>query len=1222
MSPRPDDEPTPKPEDEGREDASSSGEPSPKDPDSVSDSVSREDRVRGGFFRDEEPTRSSRSSGDESRPSGQRDSQDGKKKADDARPGGREGRASRDPGRDAERDGRVTGRDADRGDREDSGEEPRLDFPFDLRDLGPYFGIGQPASGEEERARRAARAERGGSGLGGFAEAASRAAGRGSARGAGSSAGRGSGSGSGKGNNRSGSREGERRRGAGPLALTFSIVAGLLALLGFFSRTWSEVLWFNQLGMGRVIWTQWIAGAALFVIGAGIVFLAVYCAISRAYKARDINLAFDESARNLESYRMAIEPLRGMLTWAVPAVLALALGGGLAASWRTVLLAVNSHSFGTTDPQFGLDVSFYVFILPALLVLTTFLMRVVEIAAIASVVVHYLYGGIALGRRPMLTKAARVHISIFLALYALLRAVTYWLARYEALYASAEKFDGAGYTSVNAVIPANAILAAITAVIAVLFIASVRSSSWRLPVTGVAVMLVSALVIGAGYPMVIQRFVVDPNAQRQESPYIQRNIDATLAAYGLDSVEKTNYDAVTAVQAGQLREDTESTTSIRLLDPALVSPTFRQLQQNKQYYSFAQNLNVDRYQVDGQSRDTVIAVRELNLDGLDPSQRTWINDHTVYTHGYGVVTAYGNTVASGGYPSFWEGGIPSVGDLGEYEPRIYFGRQTPSYSIVGGDDGGSPRELDYPDDASANGQVNTTFTGNGGPSVSNPWNRLLYAMRFQEMNILFSQEVRDGSQILYDRDPAQRVSKVAPWLTLDGNPYPAVVDDDDDPSTPKRVLWILDGYTTSNNYPYSEHASLEESMASASGQSALLGAPAESNYVRNSVKAVVDAYDGSVTLYEWDDQDPILKAWSGVFPGSVTPMSQMSADLMAHMRYPEDLFTVQRTIMARYHVTNPEDFYSGGDFWNVPNDPTRSDAGAQDPYYLTLKMPDQDKASFSLSSVYIIGGNTDRNVLTGFMAVDSETSSGEPGVRNPDYGKLRLLELPRSSNVSGPGQVQNQFDSDPNASQVLNLLSQQGSQVIKGNLLTLPVGGGLLYVQPVYVQSSAGTQYPLLRKVLVSFGDKVGFADTLSEALDQVFGGDSGAQTGEDVVDGDAGAANSTSSATDGTADAGADAAGRAAGGAGADASATPSASPSPAPSGSAGTGSAASGAAGSGSADAQAALNQALADAQSAMNDANAAMRAGDWTAYGQAQTRLNDALNRAVAAQQQLGQ
>ena len=968
----------------------------------------------------------------------------------------------------------------------------------------------------------------------------------------------------------------------GPLALTISIITAIAVAIGILSQVWTEVLWFSQIGYARVLWTQWIALIVLFLVGFGIMFGAVFVSMTRAYRAREIGMPDDEATRNLEAYRSVIEPVRRRLTWAVPAVLAL-FGSAweLAPSWREILLAFNSQSFGVKDPQFGIDISFYVFILPAVLTLVSFLSGVVLFAGVASIVVHYLYGGISVVRKPHFTKAARMHLAIFLALYAVIRAVGYWLGRYSALYASNSKFDGANYTDVNAVIPANAILAAIGLAVAFLFVASVRSSSWRLPIIGVVVMIVSSLVVGTAYPLVIQKFIVDPNAQRQEAEYIQRNINATKAAYGLENVETTNYDATTKTAAGQLEKDAESTTSIRLLDPGLISPTFQQVQQNKQYYSFANRLNVDRYKVDSTSRDTVIAVRELNLSGLGEQQQTWVNEHTVYTHGYGVVNAYGNTVATRGYPSFWEGGIPSQGDLGKYEPRIYFGQSSPSYSIVGGKDNGSPRELDYPDDESKTGQVNTTFAGNGGPSVSNPFNRLLYAAKFREANILFSQEVREGSQILYDRDPAKRVAKVAPWLTLDNSPYPAVVDHDDNPATPKRVMWIVDGYTTTNNYP--------------------------------------DAYDGSVKLYQWDDKDPILKAWQKVFPGTVTPMSQMSADLIAHMRYPEDLFNVQRTMMATYHVNDAAEFYSGGDFWKIPDDPTTPGQDQQAPYYLTLKMPGQDQASFSLSSAYIIGGNTNRNVLTGFLAVDSETSpgTGKKGERSPSYGKLRLLELPRSSNVAGPGQVQNIFDSNPEISKELNLLSQEGSQVIKGNLLTLPVGGGLLYVQPVYVQSSSGTQYPLLRKVLVSFGDNVGFADTLSGALDQVFGGNSGATTGQEAIDGDAGAANDTNETTDGkdpTADGGAKAS--------ASPSATPTASASASPSASASASSSSSATpSASGTSDPKAELDQALSDAQTAMTDADTARSKGDWSAYGDAQKRLNEAVKRAVEAQKKLG-
>ncbi|NTW42666.1 MAG: COG1615 family transporter, partial [Cellulomonadaceae bacterium] len=539
-------------------------------------------------------------------------------------------------------------------------------------------------------------------------------------------------------------------------------------------------------------------------------------------------------------------------------------------------------------------------------------------------------------------------------------------------------------------------------------------------------------------------------------------------------------------EQGALREDAETTASIRLLDPAIVSASFRQLQQNKQYYNFPDTLNVDRYEIDGESRDTVIAVRELNLDGLGSGQRTWVNEHTVYTHGFGVVAAYGNTTAVDGRPAFYEGGIPSTGSLGDYEPRIYFGKSLPDYSIVGSTAGTDPWELDYPDDA-AGGQVNTTFPTEdvaAGPSIGNLWNQLLYSIKFGSEQILFSDRVTTDSQILYDRDPHDRVAKVAPYLTLDSQVYPAVVDG--------RVVWIVDGYTTANTYPYSTSEALDDATTdSLTAQSTNLNAiaPQEVNYLRNSVKATVDAYSGEVTLYSWDDEDPVLKAWSEVFPTSIHPMSEISGELMSHLRYPEDLFKVQRTLLTTYHVTNAADYYSGQDFWRNPQDPV-TDTLKQPPYYLTLKMPDQDEPAFSLTSTFVPGGNSDREVLTAFLAVNAEPGN-VAGERSDDYGTLRLLELPRNSTVPGPGQVQNNFDANPEVSQNLNLLRQGNSTVRSGNLLTLPVGGGLLYVQPVYVQSSQGTQFPLLQRVLVSFGDEIGFAETLDEALDQVFGGDS-----------------------------------------------------------------------------------------------------------------------------------
>ena len=592
----------------------------------------------------------------------------------------------------------------------------------------------------------------------------------------------------------------------------------------------------------------------------------------------------------------------------------------------------------------------------------------------------------------------------------------------------------------------------------------------------------------------------------------------------------------------------------------MVSSAFAQMQQFRPYYRFDSNLSVDRYSVDNKTQDTVIAARELNPS--QTSDDSWYNRHVVYTHGYGVIAAYGNQVDGAGNPKFMQSGIKANGVISEnYEPRIYFGMSSPQYSIVGGS--GDQLELDRPQsaDETNSSDAKYTFNGNGGPRLDSTLNRLSYAIKFQSSDILLSDAVRDGSQILYERNPVDRVQKAAPYLKVDSKAYPAIINN--------RVQWIVDAYTTTNQFPYAQGVSQENNQNPRTNSM---------NYIRNSVKATVDAYDGSVTLYAWDENDPILKAWQGVFPGTVKSYKEMSAELLNHVRYPSDMFTIQRSMLNKYHVTNSNSLYAGDDVWSIPNDPT-NDSGRQiPPYYLSLQMPGDRKAHFSLTSTFIPqqSDSNSRNVMYGFLAANGDAGTGKDGERSADYGKLRLLELPRSSVVPGPGQAQNIFNSDAEVSNQLNLLRRGSSEVINGNMLTLPVAGGILYVQPVYVQSSGDARYPRLQRVLVSFGDKVGFAPTLEEALNQVFNGSSGAKI--DAQSGPSGAG------TEGNGEK------------------------------TSGSSSSSSGASGS---DQSASLKQHLADASKAMQDSDAALKKGDWAAYGEAQKRLNDSLQKAIEAE-----
>jgi uncharacterized protein len=572
-----------------------------------------------------------------------------------------------------------------------------------------------------------------------------------------------------------------------------------------------------------------------------------------------------------------------------------------------------------------------------------------------------------------------------------------------------------------------------------------------------------------------------------EAPYIERNIDATRDAYGVSDMEYVPYQAVTEASAGALREDAVTTANIRLIDPALVTDAFAQLEQFRQYYRFPQFLDVGRYELNGSRVDTVIALREINLAGL-PSQ-SWYNNTIVFTHGFGVVAAYGNQRTDDGQPRFIEKGIPPNKALGDYEPRIYFGEFSPEYSIVGGPEGSPALELDFPSGDEGTGQNATyTFTGEGGPALDNFFKQLLYALKFQSEQIILSDAITSESQILYDRHPLTRVGKVAPYLTLDNDPYPAIVDG--------RVVWIVDAFTTTASYPYSTPVNVSQAIADTYRPAPQIAFD-QINYIRNSVKATVDAYSGEVTLYAWDSDDPILAAWMQIFPAALKSQDEMSENLLRHIRYPQDMFKVQRNILGAYHVQDPGTFFSSEDEWVTPNDPISNPAAPrlQPAYYLTMQMPGAADPSFTIYSTFIprATGEATRNVLFGYLAANSDYGD--------DYGKLTLLTLPKQTTVPGPGQVQAQFDSDANVGQQLNLLRQGQTQVISGNLLTLPVGGGLLYVQPVYVRSTGDTSYPLLRKILVSFGDRIAFEDTLDEALDALFGGDSGAVAGDGVVE-------------------------------------------------------------------------------------------------------------------------
>jgi uncharacterized membrane protein (UPF0182 family) len=926
-----------------------------------------------------------------------------------------------------------------------------------------------------------------------------------------------------------------------PLTLTIVILVVLSGVLLSLSGFYADWLWFKSVDFTSVWTTVLTTKIFLFVVAGLLTSSIILLNIIIAYKRRPLYVPLSIEADNLERYRAQIEPIKRWVVLALAVGLFYFAGTSGSAMWESWLLFKNSTSFGMKDAQFNMDISFFAFKLPFYQTLIAWAISTLILSIIAAAVVHYLYGGIRLQvQEDRTTVAARVQLSVLLGGVVLMKAVAYWFDRYQLALKESKLITGLTYTDVNATLPAKAILAAIAVVCALLFFANIIRRSWVLPAAGTALLVVSSVLIAGIYPGAIQQFQVKPSESSKEAPFIQRNIDATRSAYGLDDVSISDYQATVATNTGQLADDAATIANIRLMDPNVLSATFRQLQQIRPYYSFPESLDVDRYTVDGVKRDVVLAVRELNIEG-NPS-RNWINDHLVYTHGFGLVAAYGNDRDVDGKPKFAVGNLPPTGALGKFEPRVYFGENVPNYSIIGGVKTDTPVEFDYPDDTSPNGQRNYTYTGTGGVPVGSLINKVIFALKYQEQRILLSNLINKDSKILFERNPRDRVAKVAPWLTLDGDPYPALVDG--------KIMWIIDGFTTSAGYPYSRQSVLSNVIADIQG-SATIGAQRNRtvNYIRNSVKATVDAYNGTVTLYEWNEKDPVLKTWAKAFPNTIKPKSEISAQLLEHIRYPEDLFRVQREILSSYHVKTAEAFYGGQDFWRVPRDPSTfgANASAQPPYYLTLQMPGTKKPVFSLTTPFVPRGG--RENLSAFAVVNSD-----PG---PDYGKISVLQLPRNTNIAGPSQVASNFEAKPEVANSLSLLRRGGSDVVLGNLLTLPVGGGLLYVQPVYVRATSNTAaYPLLQKVLVSFGDQIGYDDTLKGALDQVFGGNSGTVAG--------GSSSGTSGQT-----------------------------------------------------STNSSLANSLASAKQAYADGLAALAKGDFAAYDKAQKRLKSALDAAINAQ-----
>ncbi|HEU0192533.1 MAG TPA: UPF0182 family protein [Mycobacterium sp.] len=966
--------------------------------------------------------------------------------------------------------------------------------------------------------------------------------------------------------------------------VTAAVIVLVLLVVGpRFIDGYVDWLWFGELGYRSVFVTVLLTRFVLFVVAALVVAGIVFAAMALAYRGRPVFVPSGGANDPVARYRTAVMSQLRLVSIGIPAAVGLLAGAVIQAYWTRVQLFFHGTDFGVSDPQFGKDLGFYAFDLPFYRLVISYLLVAVFLALLANVVAHYIFSGIRLSDHGgVLSGPARIQLVVLVGTLVLLKAVAYWLDRYELLShtRAGKPFTGAGYTDINAVLPAKLILLAIALICAAAVFSAILSRDLQIPAIGLVLLLLSSLIVGAGWPMIIEQFNVKPNAAQKESEYIARSIAATRQAYGLtaDVVTYRDYSGNARATAAQVAADQATTSNIRLLDPTIVSPAFTQFEQGKNFYFFPDQLTIDRYRdPSGHLRDYVVAARELNPDKLIDNQRDWINRHSVYTHGNGFIASPANTVRgiandpnqNGGYPEFLvnvvgaNGGVVSDGPARLDQPRIYYGPviadAAADYAIVGRN--GADREYDYETNTETK---NYTYVGDGGVPVGSWLSRSVFAAKFAERNFLFSSVIGSGSKILFNRDPASRVQAVAPWLTTDSTVYPAIVN--------RRLVWIIDGYTTLDNYPYSELTSLSSATADSNEvEFNRLLPDRRVSYIRNSVKATVDAYDGTVTLYAQDEQDPVLKAWMKVFPGTVKPKADISTELTEHVRYPEDLFKVQRMLLAKYHVNDPVTFFSTSDFWDVPLDPNPTASSFQPPYYIVAKnlAKGDNSASYQLTSAM---NRFKRDYLAAYISASSDPAT---------YGKITVLTIP--GQVNGPKLANNAITTDTAVSQDLGVIGRDNQNRIRwGNLLTLPLGdGGLLYVEPVYASpgtSDAASSYPRLIRVAMMYNDKIGYGPTVGDALTGLFGPGAGA-TAAGIAPTDAGTPASPPQAAsgDGT-------------GTPAPAVVTP---PSP-------------------SAALSPAKAAALREIQSAIGAARDAQKKGDFAGYGAALERLTQAIDK----------
>ena len=881
----------------------------------------------------------------------------------------------------------------------------------------------------------------------------------------------------------------DRRR---PLTVIVVVAAVVYLVLTALGTLWTDYLWFDSIGYSDVWQRKWRMSIFLGAVGIAVSFLILWLSLRLVDRFSPRWAPFDlsEEEELIERFREWMEPRVRQVRFWVTSFLAVLLGLTVA-SWRDdVFLFMNAQEFGVTDPIFGLDVGFYVFRLPLWTTMTDWLFNALLLATLVVLVSHYFNGGIRFnGRRFTVARGPKTHLSVMLALIALVRAVVYRLDMFELMLTDrGATFFGPGYTDVTARLPAYRLLILVALVAAVLFIVNIFRQGWTLAAVAVGSWIVVAVAASAIYPAIIERFQVAPSPLVKETEYLENNLEFTRAAWGLDQVAVQPFAASDDITAADIEANQLTMDNLRIWAPSVSPRTYQNFQELRNYY----NLGVvytDRYLNEGVPTQVMLAVREL--DEVLPRE-DWLNQRLIYTHGVGAVANAAAIVEEDGQPRFLLQDVPPVAAVPQLEleqPRVYFGETyAPGRPVIVGT-GDVPQEIDYP--LEGEGTAFNRYDGDAGVSLGSIWQRIAFAFRYRDLNLLISGQIRPESKVLVERNIRQIVADVAPFLHADTDPYPVILDG--------RILWVLDLYTASTHYPYSQPLTLAAVGRLAESSSLRPGV----NYMRNSVKAVIDAYDGDVTFYLNDPDDPIAQAWAEAFPDLLRPVSEMPAGLEDHLRYPQDLFRVQGELYLEYHVTDLGDLFSGNDAWSLPVDPSTISRGGGVgseflfgdnpdtttasvdylaeilPYYLLTSLPGETDLSYLLLQPFT---PKDKKNMASFLVADST-----PG----RYGRLIDFRMPQGELVDGTEQVGQRIEQDADISRQFTLWDSQGSRVIKGDMLVVPIEDSILYVEPIYLQAEVGG-FPEFRRVIVVYGDQVEWAETLDGALGLVFGGEDG----------------------------------------------------------------------------------------------------------------------------------